>query len=158
MQDSYSAVFNTPIGKIGIKTEFEKLISVNYLPETVKNFKEKEYFVKEVITQLQAYFSQPQFHFTLPINPEGTLLQKEIWHALRNIPKGTTTTYGSLAESLTTNPRVVGNACRKNPIPIIIPCHRVVAANNLGGYSGQTQGDLIKIKKWLLHHEGLNCD
>lgn len=154
MEKNYDAVFDSPIGKLGIQAEFEKLIAINFLSADYKNAASKEPFTKEVIAQLNSYFANPHFVFNLPLDPEGTLLQKEIWQALKNIPKGSTTTYGALAEHLATNPRVVGNACRKNPIPIVIPCHRVVASNNLGGYSGATQGELLKIKKWLLDHEG----
>ena len=60
-----------------------------------------------------------------------------------------------LAKWLKSGPRAVGNACRANPIPIIIPCHRVVAQNHIGGYSGETQGRKLDIKKWLLQHEAV---
>ena len=58
-----------------------------------------------------------------------------------------------LAKELKTGARAIGNACRKNPIPIVIPCHRVVAQHHIGGYAGQTEGEIVDIKKWLLNHE-----
>ncbi len=66
-------------------------------------------------------------------------------------------TYGGLATKLGSGARAVGNACRQNPISIIIPCHRVVAANGLGGYAGHTQGKVLDRKRWLLTHEGFSC-
>ncbi len=86
-------------------------------------------------------------------NLKGTAFQKRVWQALCNIPPGTTKTYGELAKELHTSPRAIGNACRKNPLPIIIPCHRVVAKNSLGGYAGARTGELIEFKKWLLENE-----
>lgn len=89
-------------------------------------------------------------------NLKGTEFQKRVWRALCAIPPGTTKTYGELAKQLNTSPRAIGNACRKNPLPIIIPCHRVVAKNSLGGYAGARIGNLLEIKKWLLRYEKTN--
>ena len=89
------------------------------------------------------------------LSPEGTLFQKSVWHELTKIPIGQTRTYGEIANKLNSSARAVGNACRKNPIQIIIPCHRVVSAKGLGGYAGKTEGKQIKIKRWLLSHEGV---
>ena len=64
-------------------------------------------------------------------------------------------TYGEMAKKLDSSPRAVGNACRANPLPIIIPCHRVVSQSGIGGYGGHTEGEVLAIKEWLLHHEGV---
>lgn len=115
----------------------------------------RDALTQDALHQLSAYFKNANHHFTLPLNPIGTPFQQRVWKALLEIPAGTTVTYADLAKKLKTSPRAVGNACRRNPIPIIIPCHRVVAKNHLGGYSGATSGELLDIKKWLLMHEGL---
>ena len=83
----------------------------------------------------------------------GTPYQKKVWLALQQIPPGETKTYGDLANEINSNPRAIGNACRENPLPIIIPCHRIVAKNGIGGYAGKVDGNNIDIKQWLLKHE-----
>jgi methylated-DNA-[protein]-cysteine S-methyltransferase len=89
---------------------------------------------------------------------DGTDFQKRVWSELQKIPVGKVVTYGDLAKKLKTSPRAVGNACRANPILIIIPCHRVVGKNSLGGFSGQRAGKWLQIKEQLLKYEKyLNC-
>jgi methylated-DNA-[protein]-cysteine S-methyltransferase len=77
-----------------------------------------------------------------------------VWHALMKIPAGRPTTYGALAQRLGTAPRAVGQACGANPLPILIPCHRVVAAGGLGGFMHAASGAPLDVKTWLLAHEG----
>ena len=74
---------------------------------------------------------------------------------MQKIPSGETKTYGELALELKTSARAIGQACRKNPISIVIPCHRVTAKNNLGGFAGKKSGRLLDIKKYLLMHENV---
>jgi methylated-DNA-[protein]-cysteine S-methyltransferase len=89
------------------------------------------------------------------VAPAGTPFQRRVWQRLSAIPAGETLTYGALARELGTSARAVGGACRTNPIPLVIPCHRVVATNGLGGYSGERGGDWLAKKRWLLAHEGV---
>jgi len=100
--------------------------------------------------QLYSYFDGELTAFDLPLAPGGTMFQQRVWQALRGIPYGQTRSYAELAASLRSAPRAVGQANAANPIPIIIPCHRVVAANGLGGYSG---GDGLSTKRALLELE-----
>jgi methylated-DNA-[protein]-cysteine S-methyltransferase len=101
---------------------------------------------------LNAYFDGNPASFDLPLRPAGTPYQTTVWEHLRRIPHGKTITYGQLATALDTGPRAAAAACGRNPIPIIIPCHRVVGAHNrLGGYSG---GDGVVTKEALLRLEG----
>ena len=86
--------------------------------------------------QLQAYFAGELKHFDLPLAPRGSSFQQAVYEAMYAIPFGETRTYGELAEQVNGFARAVGQACGSNRIPIIIPCHRVLAANGLGGYSG----------------------
>ncbi len=105
----------------------------------------------EAIDQLRAYFNGTRQSFDLPLAPEGTTFQQKVWRALQDIPCGETITYGELADRIgrPTASRAVGAANGQNPLPIVIPCHRVIGANGkLTGYAGG-----LKIKKALLDHE-----
>jgi methylated-DNA-[protein]-cysteine S-methyltransferase len=84
---------------------------------------------------------------------EGTPLQRAVWDAMCAIPRGKTRTYGDIARELGAEAREIGQACGDNRLPIVIPCHRVVAANGLGGFAHATSGYLIEVKRWLLAHE-----
>lgn len=107
--------------------------------------------ITKTIEELGEYFRGTRKTFDIPINPHGTSFQKKVWMAMEQIPYGKTLSYGELAVSIN-NPRscrAIGGACHKNPILIIIPCHRVVAKNGLGGF-----GCGIDMKKDLLKKEG----
>jgi len=106
----------------------------------------------QVAAALTAYFAAPG-PFELPLAPLGSAFQQRVWAALCAIPVGTVLTYGQLATRLGTAPRAIGAACRSNPIMLIIPCHRVVAAQGLGGYMGSLD-QALTYKRWLLAHEG----
>ena len=112
-------------------------------------------FERRVVQQLENYFDNPAVNFSVPFALAGTPFQQRVWLALTRIPAGETLTYGELAANLGSGARAVGNACRHNPAPIIVPCHRVVAASGIGGYSGSITGLLLDRKRWLLEHEGL---
>jgi len=92
----------------------------------------------------------------------GTEFQRKVWQSLQDIPVGEVRTYGSLAKELNSSARAVGNACRQNLFPVIVPCHRVVSASGIGGYAGDTlarqhgQINFLHIKQWLLAHEKAN--
>ena len=103
---------------------------------------------------LLRYLADP--HTPIPTQEPtgGTAFQRRVWRALQRIPLGEVRTYGELAVELDSCARAVAQACRANPLPILIPCHRVVSASGLGGYMGQIDGPLLEIKRWLLHHEG----
>jgi methylated-DNA-[protein]-cysteine S-methyltransferase len=102
--------------------------------------------------QIAAYFKGELKTFSLPMAPDGTQFQRKVWQGLSNIPFGKTLSYGALAKKISSSPRAVGGACGANPIPIIIPCHRVLGANgSLHGYSGHGG---IETKALLLRLEG----
>jgi methylated-DNA-[protein]-cysteine S-methyltransferase len=108
--------------------------------------------LSRAIEQLETYFDGRLRHFSLPLRPRGTPFQRHVWSRLREIPYGETCSYRSLAVDLATSPRALARACATNPLPIIIPCHRVVSAGGgLGGYSG---GDGAATKQALLRLEG----
>ncbi|MDX1252513.1 MAG: methylated-DNA--[protein]-cysteine S-methyltransferase [Gammaproteobacteria bacterium] len=107
----------------------------------------------EVVRQVQRYFADPSHVFSLPLALPGTPFQQRVWQALCAIPPGQPRRYGELARQLGSGARAVGGACRANPVPIIVPCHRVVGAQGLGGYLGATAEEGLLIKRWLLEHE-----
>jgi len=105
--------------------------------------------------QLAEYFAGRRRQFDLPLLPVGTAFQRRVWQALRQIPFGATASYREIARAIgqPTACRAVGGANGRNPLPIVIPCHRVVAANGLGGFAHSTGGFLLEAKRWLLAHE-----
>jgi methylated-DNA-[protein]-cysteine S-methyltransferase len=104
--------------------------------------------------QLEDYFDTGTNSFDLPLSPEGTAFQKSVWAEMQKIPAGSTKTYGDIAKILSSAARAVGMACGANPIPIIIPCHRILGTNTLGGYSGsggvETKVALLRLERALL--------
>lgn len=147
-------LFNSPIGSLTLHISQNKLVKIDFPPAkpTLQNCNTNA-FIQQICQQLESYFKNPRHLFSLELDLTGTPFQQKVWHALRQIPNGTTLSYNALAKQLKTSPRAIGNACRANPIPIIIPCHRIVAQNYIGGFAGTTTGALIDIKKWLLQHE-----
>ena len=133
-------------------------LSIKQKKTAKKNSESKASEIKKnslVIAQLEQYFSSAKSFKSISLVPEGTKFQQAVWKELSKIPVGETRTYGQIAQILNSGARAVGNACRKNPIQIIIPCHRVVSATGIGGYVGETQGAQLDIKHWLLKHEGV---
>ncbi|NKD55569.1 MULTISPECIES: methylated-DNA--[protein]-cysteine S-methyltransferase [unclassified Haematospirillum] len=107
--------------------------------------------LKEAGKQLEAWFDRRLEHFDLPLAPAGTTFSARVRDALCAIPFGTTRTYGDLAQAVSSSPRAVGMACARNPLPILVPCHRVLASGGrLGGYSAF---DGLQSKAWLLRFE-----
>jgi methylated-DNA-[protein]-cysteine S-methyltransferase len=152
---SYDAILETPLGMIGIVTSGGALCVLDFVTETIPPTVKGGAVAAEVVRQLQRYFATREAGFTLPLQLSGTEFQRTVWERLRAIPPGSTRTYGEIAHELNSSPRAVGNACRANPVPIVIPCHRVVAVGGIGGYAGATSGRRLAIKRWLLEHEGV---
>lgn len=109
----------------------------------------------ETARQLRAYLADPDFEFSLPLEPSGSAFQRRVWRRIAAIPRGRTETYGEVAKAIHSAPRAVGGACGANPFPLVVPCHRVVAAGGgLGGFARERGGFLLTVKRWLLVHEG----
>lgn len=149
----YSAIISTPIGKLGLETAREKLVRIRFLSANNQIFNPVDNFTQSVVQELSAYFKNPKHSFKMNYELNGTEFQQKVWEAILSIKVGKTLTYSDLAKELNTGPRAIGNACRHNLIPIIIPCHRITAVTGLGGYSGAIEGGLPVIKQWLLNHE-----
>lgn len=156
--------FNIPTSIGDLELEFQGVkLSVLSITENSSDKKERldnnlrdgNKLKENTFSQLKNYFDSSISVFSIPLAPQGTSFQRAVWHELSKIPPGETRTYGEIANKLNSSPRAVGNACRKNPIQIIIPCHRVISANGIGGYAGETEGNQLNIKRWLLNHEGV---
>lgn len=153
----HNAVIDTPVGPLGILMMCESLFKIHFLEKSSPLIPPTTMISTQICQQLENYFfHNPKHIFDLPLFISGTDLQKKVWMALRSIPSGKTVTYGELADQIGTHPRVIGNACRANPIPVIIPCHRVVLKGGLGGFCGRKTGYFMQIKKWLLGYEKLS--
>ncbi len=113
--------------------------------------------VRQACQQIKQYFRQPTALLNIAVPPHGTSFQQRVWQVIAAIPVGETRTYSQLAEQIGSGSRAVANACGANPLPILIPCHRVVAKHGLGGFMQSKQNGLL-IKQWLLKHEGVNLD
>lgn len=161
MKTIWYAELKSPLGVLLLESDGENITRIR-LPEeeyandpAVERVRKPALF-REAAAQLNAYFRGERTAFDLPLEPEGTPFQNEVWSELRNIPHGETISYAELAERVGRKGsfRAVGAANGRNPLPIVIPCHRVIGSNGkLTGYAGG-----IEAKKKLLELEGaLNC-
>ena len=150
----HQAVLNLPFGPLGIRMQHGRLLEIDYLDQPSPEHRQEVEGLSRVISAIEDYLDDPHSGFDLDLELEGTPFQQTVWRALSRIPSGETLTYGELADKLGTGARAVGNACRANPCPLVVPCHRVVASNGLGGFAGERSGRKLAIKRWLLQHEG----
>ncbi|WP_237215405.1 methylated-DNA--[protein]-cysteine S-methyltransferase [Falsiroseomonas oryziterrae] len=138
----------TPLGEVTVSEEEGAIVALDWGRGRDQT---RTPLLAEAVAQLQDYFDGRRRDFDLPLVPHGTVFQRRVWDALRAIPAGQTRSYGDLAQLLGSAARAIGQANGANPIPILIPCHRVLAAAGaLGGYSG---GEGPATKRWLLDHE-----
>jgi methylated-DNA-[protein]-cysteine S-methyltransferase len=145
-----------PLGpvRLGARFDGDWLVATQFIYDDTPLRPAESPPARELVRQLRAYLEEPGFRFDLPLRPSGTTFQRRVWRALLGIVPGRVLTYGGLAAELGSAARAVGGACRANDIPLVIPCHRVVARGGLGGFSGETTGTRLDLKRWLLRHEG----
>ena len=156
----WAAVIPAPFGKLGIKTEmFENSLMISevfYVAQKTPLLPAQNELAKTAIQQINQYIDDSAFEFDLPLVPKGTIYQNKVWKQIAKIPLGKVLTYGELAKKLSSAPRAVGGACGANPYPLIVPCHRVISANGIGGFAHHDEeGYHRNIKTWLLQHEGV---
>lgn len=150
-----NSIINTPVGRLELQASADALQSIRFLEdksEDVSIPNGSSSILIETAQQLSEYFQGNRKTFSVPLNPKGSEFQQKVWRQLQQIPYGTTLSYGALARKLgdPNKVRAAGRANGQNPIPIIIPCHRVIGADNsLVGYAGG-----IERKRYLLQHEG----
>lgn len=156
--------YATPFAVLGIVTDGKVLTSVRYLPRSTAQAAPQDRVAERACREIERYLADPDYLFTLPYRLEGTSFQCRVWREiekLREKPCGKncpikTITYGVMAQRLRSGPRAVGGACGANPIPLIVPCHRVLAAGGgLGGFMGGKDPFPLSVKRWLLRHEGI---
>ena len=163
MTTQYQAMINAPFGLIAIAMKGNQLAIdlllkspsrenlQQYHPEVINNP-----IVKQAHEQILQYLKQPATQFARSLHQQqGTSFQQRVWQAIADIPVGQTASYGQIARKIDSGSRAVANACGANSIPLIIPCHRVVAQNGIGGFM-QGNEDGLLIKRWLLAHEGVS--
>lgn len=139
--------------RIAISTSEKGLVALDYIHKQPLQAPQN-LVAGQVVQQLERYFDNPRWQFELPLDLFGTPFQQRLWRSLCSVPAGKTDTYGHLARELHSGAQAVGQACRRNPVPVIVPCHRVVSQNGIGGYAGEIDGEKMRIKKALLAHEG----
>ncbi len=143
-----SAQVTTPVGSLILHSDGTQLTSIDWGRECDE---QSDAVIERAKDELAAYFDGTLVRFTTPMRIPGSGFKSRFLQALIDIPYGHTRTYGDLAGMLGVSAQAIGQACGANQIPIMIPCHRVLAANGLGGYSG-AHG--IETKVALLRHEG----
>lgn len=151
----FALVLDSPIGAVGVRVVAGRLTHIELLYNMAAPplHRTSDPTALRARAQLRRYFADPGAGFSLPLGGCGTAFQRRVWKALQAIPAGETVTYGELAGRLGSSARAVGGACRSNPLPIVVPCHRVVARTGVGGFAGDQGGPKVEAKRWLLSHE-----
>jgi methylated-DNA-[protein]-cysteine S-methyltransferase len=135
---------HTPVGDLAVAEEDGAIVALDW---GWGRDQDETTLLKQAREQLQAYFDGDLHSFDLPLAPAGTPYRRAVWQALTEVPYGSVCSYRDIAAKAGGSARSVGQANSRNPIPLIIPCHRVVASNHIGGYSG---GEGLPTKRWLL--------
>jgi methylated-DNA-[protein]-cysteine S-methyltransferase len=154
---TFTMAMDTPVGRLVLESDDDVLIGI-WLPTSGRHARgdgqDAPPVLKDAATQLEEYFARERTEFDIPMELDGTGFQKEVWAELSLIPYGETISYGELARRVgrPRGPRAVGQANGKNPIAIVVPCHRVVASNGIGGYGGG-----LPMKRALLAMEGVTA-
>lgn len=150
----YQAIVAAPGFALGIRCNEDEITAIEFLEPRAEQAPANA-LAAEAVRQLHAWLSDPAYTFSLPLQPAGTPFQRRVWEEIAAIPPGKTHSYGQLAKNLKNAPRAVGQACGANPYPVVVPCHRVLAASGgLGGFARERGGFLLDVKRWLLTHEG----
>lgn len=149
----FQAKLDTPFALVGVRTEGAALAEIVYLPRSAGALAPTDALAERACLQIEKYAADPDYRFKLPLKHLGTAFQRSVWEQIAAIPCGETRTYGDLARALRSAPRAVGQACGTNYFPLVIPCHRVVAATGLGGFAHSSGGYLLEVKRRLLAHE-----
>jgi len=150
---NYQACVQTPFAVLGIATTGDTFTGIDFLPLDTPPLPPQTPLARRVYDAVQQYLQHPDQSVNLPLSLAGTPFQQKVWQAICRIPPGQTLTYKQLAQQVGSGPRAVANACGANPIPLFVPCHRVVASNGLGGFMKGHKLDSLNIKQWLLNHE-----
>lgn len=143
------SVFSTPWGMLQVEYD-EHFVYRAYFTHNAIRFTHHA-LTDLIVRELTAYVADPRHRFQLPLKPQGSPFLQKVLSALLVIPVGRTLTYGDLALKIQSSPRAIGQACKRNPLALFIPCHRIVGKNDLGGYMGTPNA--LAYKTALLTHE-----
>ena len=143
-----SLSMSSPVGDLVLDEDRDAIVSIRWAARRAGNGSP---LLAEAARQLEAYFAGELKDFDLPLGPTGSEFERRVWAAMQDIPYGETRTYGDLAAATQSATRAVGRACGRNPIPIVIPCHRILGKGWMGGYSGSGG---LRTKEALLELEG----
>jgi len=147
-------VISAPSFSLGVACDEQEIHRIVFLAPTAEQAP-RNALAAAAAEQLAAYLANAEYVFTLPLRPAGSIFQRRVWQQIAAIPVHRTRSYGELARLVHSAPRAVGQACAANPYPVVVPCHRVLAAESrLGGFAGRREGFLLDVKRWLLAHEG----
>ena len=152
---AFQAKLPTPFALLGIRTDGEAITEITFLPKTGAVLAPQNRLAERACAQIRRYLDDPEFRFDLPLARAGTPFQRRVWAKIAAIGPGRTRSYGEIARELRSAPRAVGQACGENDFPLVIPCHRVVAAGSIGGFAHHEGGFHLLVKRWLLAHEGV---
>ena len=152
-ESDFDACFPIPACVLGIRTDGDALTEIVFLSRSAGLRSPASDMAQKVCDQLQCYLADPEYRFSLRLKYGGTEHQRAVWSQMRRIRSGQTMSYGEIATRLGSSPRAVGQACGANPIPLIVPCHRVIARAGLGGFAHSYEGFPLTVKRWLLDHE-----
>ena len=150
---TFQAKLPAPFGLLGIRTAGGRLSEIVFLKPGGAVLAPQDRVSEHTCRQLERYFEDPEFRFDVPLAAQGTPFQRRVWRKIAAIGAGRTRSYGELARELRSAPRAVGQACGANPVPLVVPCHRVLAASGIGGFAHHDAGFHLAIKCWLLAHE-----
>lgn len=144
----------SPVGRLAIEADQDALTGLRWASDGEQARDQgMNPVLEEATRQLERYFARKLKRFELPLAARGTDFQKSVWKMMSEIPYGETATYGGMAMALSSGPRAIGMACGRNPLPIIVPCHRVLGSGGKeGGFSG---GQGLPTKRKLLALEGV---
>lgn len=151
--DRFDAVVHLPFGAVGVRTQADAIAEIAFLTGAVRERRAIDELARRAVGELIAYCDDPSHRIDLPLAISGTEFQRRVWSEICRIPCGATRSYGDLARTLGSAARAVGQACGDNRFPLAIPCHRVVAAAGIGGFSHSAGGVHERIKRWLIQHE-----
>lgn len=153
IDQGYSVILRAPFGALGIRCDAAQITGVDILEGHPAERTSNDVFLSSVVRDFNTYFDNPAHVFTSAFAIAGTVFQQRVWRHLCAITPGRPQTYGEVARELGSAPRAVGQACAANAVPLLIPCHRVVAAHGHGGFMHARAGRWIEVKRWLLSHE-----
>jgi methylated-DNA-[protein]-cysteine S-methyltransferase len=152
---AYQAKLPTPFALLGIRAEGGVLTEIVFLPKSGGALAPRDRMAARACEQIERYLEDAEFRFDLPLASPGTPFQRRVWAKIAAIGPGRTRSYGEIARELRSAPRAVGQACGENRFPLVIPCHRVLAAAGIGGFAHRQAGFSLSVKRWLLAHEGV---